>query len=91
MDSNGKAPNYISSSIGNVRYESLVYMYSLIMDYYGNKTYCHRTSLNSMGISFQCKYCIFNLDQIQDATKTVEAYVETNHQLPTLLQSLEQL
>jgi len=37
MDSNGKAPNYISSSIGNVRYESLVYMYSLIMDYYGNR------------------------------------------------------
>ena len=28
------APNYASSSIGNIRYESLVYIYSKIMDYY---------------------------------------------------------
>jgi hypothetical protein len=28
------APNYASSSLGNIRYESLVYMYSKIIDYY---------------------------------------------------------
>lgn len=33
---NGKAPNYASTSIGQVRYESLVYMYAKIMAYYKN-------------------------------------------------------
>ena len=33
MDSNGEAPNYATSSLGNVRYESLVYMYSRLMNF----------------------------------------------------------
>ncbi len=32
--SNGRAPNYASSSLGNIRYESLVYTYSKILDFY---------------------------------------------------------
>lgn len=35
IDSNGKAPNYASSTLGKIQYESLVYMYSRIMNYYG--------------------------------------------------------
>lgn len=31
---NNRAPNYAESSIGNIRYETLVYMYSKIMNYY---------------------------------------------------------
>lgn len=31
---NGKAPNYASSPIGNIRYESLVHAYARIMNYY---------------------------------------------------------
>ena len=31
---NKAAPNYASSSLGNIRYESLVYMFSKIIDYY---------------------------------------------------------
>ena len=34
MDSYGKAPNYASSSLGKIQYQSLVYMYSRIMSYY---------------------------------------------------------
>lgn len=37
ISSNGRAPNYASSSLGNIRYESLVYAYSKILVYY--KTY----------------------------------------------------
>jgi transglutaminase-like putative cysteine protease len=33
MDSNGEAPSYATSSLGNVQYESLVYMYSKIVNY----------------------------------------------------------
>ncbi|MDP2837339.1 MAG: NosD domain-containing protein, partial [Methanobacteriaceae archaeon] len=31
---NNRAPNYAVSSIGNIRYETLVYMYSKVMNYY---------------------------------------------------------
>ncbi|PKL66220.1 MAG: hypothetical protein CVV28_11995, partial [Methanobacteriales archaeon HGW-Methanobacteriales-1] len=31
---NNRAPNYAESSIGNIRYETLVYMYSKVMNYY---------------------------------------------------------
>lgn len=32
-DSNGRLPNYVSSSLGKIRYESLVYMYSKIINF----------------------------------------------------------
>ncbi len=32
--SNGRAPNYASSSLGNIRYESLLYTYSKVLDFY---------------------------------------------------------
>ena len=35
IDTNGKAPNYSTSTLGKIQYESLVYMYSRIMNYYG--------------------------------------------------------
>ena len=34
ISSNGRAPNYAASSKGNIRYQSLVYMYARIMRYY---------------------------------------------------------
>ena len=33
INSNGKTPNFASSSLGKIQYESLVYMYSRIMNY----------------------------------------------------------
>jgi hypothetical protein len=35
IDSNRKAPNYATSTLGKIQYESLVYMYSRIMNYDG--------------------------------------------------------
>jgi len=35
MESSGAAPSYMDSSLGKIRYESLVYMYSRIMNFYG--------------------------------------------------------
>jgi uncharacterized protein YpmS len=37
INAGGNAPNYSSSSLGKIQYESLVYMYSRIMNYYGTK------------------------------------------------------
>lgn len=35
VDANGLAPNYLSTSLGKIRYESAIYLYSRVMDYYG--------------------------------------------------------
>ncbi|MEN6330202.1 MAG: pseudomurein-binding repeat-containing protein [Methanobacteriaceae archaeon] len=35
MDTNGLAPNYISTSLGKIRYESMIYLYSRVMNYSG--------------------------------------------------------
>ncbi len=35
MDSTGRAPNYATSTLGKIQYESLIYMYSRIMNFYG--------------------------------------------------------
>ncbi|WP_414468479.1 transglutaminase domain-containing protein [Methanobacterium sp. ACI-7] len=34
IDSDGHAPNYITSSLGNLQYESTIYMYSKVLDFY---------------------------------------------------------
>ena len=34
---NGRLPNYVSTSLGNMKYQSLIYMYSDIMNFF--KTY----------------------------------------------------
>ncbi|MGB9938157.1 MAG: pseudomurein-binding repeat-containing protein [Methanobacterium sp.] len=48
MESNGAAPPYIDSSLGKIRYESLIYMYSRIVNFYGqNKVLPNYASLNS--------------------------------------------
>jgi parallel beta-helix repeat protein len=84
MDANGQAPNYTSSSLGNIRYENLIYMYSLIMDYYGNKTELPQNiTVTPWSVVSNTNTVFFTNDQIESAAKTVQSYVETNHQLPT--------
>lgn len=53
ITSNGRAPNYASSSIGNIRYESLFYMYTKIMDFYktNDRLPNYVTVTNIVGIS----------------------------------------
>lgn len=35
IETNGRLPNYVTTSLGKMRYESLIYMYSKVMSYYG--------------------------------------------------------
>ncbi|MCC7563448.1 MAG: hypothetical protein KO275_02960 [Methanobacterium sp.] len=39
MDANNAAPNYGSSTLGKIRYESLIYLYSRVMAFYGKEKY----------------------------------------------------
>lgn len=48
IEKNGKAPNFASTPIGNIRYENLVYTYSKILNYYGvNKKLPNSVSVQS--------------------------------------------
>jgi parallel beta-helix repeat protein len=83
MDSNGQAPNYTSSNLGNIRYESLVYLYSLIMDYYGNRTELpQNVTVTPWSVVSNANTVFFTNNQVENAAKTVQSYIETNHQLP---------
>lgn len=39
MDTNNAAPNYGSTTLGKIRYESLIYLYSRVMAFYGKEKY----------------------------------------------------
>lgn len=39
MDSNGMAPNYGSTTLGKIRFESLIYLYSRVMGFYRTEQY----------------------------------------------------
>jgi hypothetical protein len=93
MDSKGVAPEYAyNTSLGlYLGYQSMVYMYSTILDSYGvNKTlsaYSLNTILpNSVTVKpwslVTNPPVSFTLDQIASAATWVKNYVETNHKLP---------
>ncbi|CFX30830.1 Pseudomurein-binding repeat, partial [Syntrophomonas zehnderi OL-4] len=86
MDSTGKTPNYVSpTSIGNqLRYENLVYMYSMILDYYntsGNKAAF--AAMKPWSVVSQPVLATFTIDQIKQAATSVRNTIETTRLLPT--------
>ena len=48
IKANGRAPNYVTTSLGKMEYQSLIYMYSKIMNYYNvNKVLPNTVSVKS--------------------------------------------
>jgi len=48
ITSNGRLPNYVTTSLGTMGYQSVVYMYSKILNFYNNNNYLPSTvSVNS--------------------------------------------
>lgn len=84
MDTNGRAPNYQSTGVGNIRFESLVYMYSQLINYYNaNKALPQYITVNPWTVVTNPNTMTFNTGQIISGAETVVSYVETNHNLPT--------
>ena len=94
MDSSGKTPDFAyQTSLGTyLRFENLVYMYSMILDY-------HNTSGKVADFAMMEPWSVivskpvldpnapkFTLDQIEDAASRVRAYIESNHKLPNYVQ-----
>ncbi len=83
MDFGGTAPNYIQTSLGNMRFESLVYLYSQTLNSYNS----------TKGILPDCIIVnpwsvisnpdtVFLTDQIDNASGALKSYIESNHALP---------
>ncbi|AUB56632.1 hypothetical protein BK007_11855 [Methanobacterium subterraneum] len=92
MDSSGKTPDFAyQTSLGTyLRFENLVYMYSMILDYYntsGNKAhFAVMKPWNSIGTSPPTSSNGYTISEIVDATGRVKNYVETYHTLPNYVQ-----
>jgi Predicted double-glycine peptidase len=79
----GQAPNYASTTFGNMRFESLVYMYSQLLSYYNKTGYLPANiTVHPWSIISNSNTAFFAYDQINNASATVKSYVETNHALP---------
>ena len=92
MDSTGKTPDYAyGTSLGTrLGFQNLVYMYSMILDYYNISGRMADFAvmkpwsvISSRSISITPGGATFTVSQIEDAASTVRAYVETSHKLPT--------
>lgn len=84
MDSNNKAPNYQSTNLGNMRFESLVYMYAQLLNYYNiNNALPQNITLNPWKVITNTKTVTFNTGQILNGAETVVSYIESKHALPS--------
>ncbi|MDH2658597.1 pseudomurein-binding repeat-containing protein [Methanobacterium formicicum] len=92
MDSSGKTPDFAyQTSLGTyLRFENLVYMYSMILDYYntsGNKAhFAVMKPWNSITTSPTTGSNAFTIAEIVDAAGRVKRFVETYHALPDYVQ-----
>jgi hypothetical protein len=96
INSNGKAPNFASSSLGKVGYQSLIYMYSRILSYYDNnnvlpqtaslkswESVANQTDQNASGN--ETNEDGFTIVQISTAANTVKTFIEQNKRLPNFV------
>ena len=81
---NGVAPNYASSSLGNVGYNSLIYLFSKILSSYGvNGDLPYFVTIDNWTVISNSNTKFYDEYQIIDAAKRVKNYIETNKKLPT--------
>jgi Tfp pilus assembly protein PilO len=67
-----------------MRYESLVYTYSQILDSYNtNRELPDLIMVNPWAAISNSNTTFLTVDQISTASGTVKSYIETYHQLPT--------
>ncbi|MDZ4172269.1 MAG: hypothetical protein CVV28_11100 [Methanobacteriales archaeon HGW-Methanobacteriales-1] len=84
MDVNKQAPNYAITSFGNMRFESLVYMYSQLLSYHNSTKYLpQNVTVNTWSAMSNNNTAFFTADQVNAAASTVKSYIEANHTLPS--------
>jgi transglutaminase-like putative cysteine protease len=86
IDSNGIAPNYATSSLGKVQYETLIYMFSKVVNYYGtNKVLPNYVSVDSTVANPESSSIPSELQQYLQSTTNCQV---TNSQIQALAKSI---
>jgi glutamine amidotransferase-like uncharacterized protein len=86
INTNGKAPGYVSTSLGNMSYENVVYMLSKIMNYYqtNNRLPSYVTmNASSSSNNNTTTPTTVTMAQVGSASSTVKSYYESNKALPS--------
>lgn len=79
-----QAPNYAVTSFGNIRFESLIYMYSKVLSYYNSTGYLPQNiTVDPWSVVSNTKTVFFTKEQINNAAEPLKSYIETNHRLPS--------
>lgn len=92
MDSTGKAPNFATSTLGKIGYESLVYLYSRIMGFYENNgtlpQYASIKPWENIGTNQTPlnETNGYTIAQISAAAGLVQTFIEENQRLPKYVQ-----
>ncbi len=86
ITTNNKAPDYVSTSLGNMSFEQSVFMLSKIMNYYKTNTrlpnYVSMTA-SSSGTTPTPTPTTVTMSQVGSAAATVKSYYESNKALPS--------
>jgi len=83
IGTNGRAPNYASTSTGTIRYESLIYLYSQILSSYKiNGVLPDYITINPWAVVSNASTSFISIDQVNNASDRVKTYIETNNRLP---------
>ncbi len=87
INTNSKAPGYVSTSLGNMSYENVVYMFSKIMTYYQTNNrlpnFVTMTASSSTTPTPDPTPTTVTMAQIGSASSTVKSYYESNKALPS--------
>lgn len=99
INNNGRVPSYVTSSKGKMKYETLVYTYSKVMDYYAknkklpntvsvkpwiqNEGTISTTTTSATSTSTTTSATSFTIAQIVTASKNYRNYVDTNYKTPS--------
>ena len=81
VNTGDKIPDYIGTDFGNIRYESLVLLFSTILEYYNTSgSFVNNAVVLPWSVINSSKF--FSLDDIVNASVVFKDYVEDNHCLP---------
>lgn len=81
VNTGDKIPDYIGTDFGNVRYESLVLLFSTILEYYNTSgSFVNNVVVLPWSVINSSKF--FSLEDIVNASGVFKDYVEDNHCLP---------
>lgn len=86
MDTNGRAPNFQTVTMGNIHFNSLIFMFSQILVHEKTEDKLPESiTVDKWSVVSNINNKFFTLDQIETASATVQTYVENNHNLPTTI------